>query len=73
MNSSIRDLKQLYNRLLVVAATNRKAINVDFKRASELESNVHELLLHANNLTAAVNNVLQGVDRVTKHLLHRST
>ncbi len=68
MDENVRVLKQDCNRLLPVADTKRKVTNLNVIRASELESNVHELLQHANKLPEALNDALQNVDAVTKSL-----
>lgn len=56
--------------MLAVAATNKKVINQNYRRVSELESNVHELLQHANKLAEDLNDALQNVNKLNKYL-HR--
>lgn len=44
MGDDVRYFKKHNHRLFAVAATTRKVININFKKLTELESIVHEIL-----------------------------
>ncbi len=77
MDEGVQHLRKHFTHLITIAATNRKAFNLPHKKLAKLESNIQELLQHANDLTNVVNNTLRrfnalhdffGIDQIVQLL-----
>jgi len=69
MDEDVQDLREHYNRLITIAATNRKVLNLNCKKLARLESNLKELLQHSNQLTRVLNSALIRLEALNEFLL----
>ena len=65
MDDDVQDLREHYNKVVTVAAANRKVLNLHNKQISKLGADVQDLLKHANYLTRVLNSAIARLDALT--------
>ncbi len=73
MDEDVQDLKEHFNTIMSIAATNRRIINLNSKNIARLHSHVEQLREQANNLTVMFNAALRRLDTLSEFFLMDQT
>ncbi len=68
LDEDVQDLREHYNPLINIAATNNRVLNLHHNQPTKLESNLNELLQYSNDLATVLNHALLCLD-VINHVV----